>query len=151
MPGIDLSSIAAVVHGLVLLDTVRLAEPAAGAPVFNPDTGGYDHPAERVVYEGPGAVQPAASPGGISSIPVAQQPWEDETASRYVLLTPLDAPVPRRDQVASVVEVHAGGDTALLGRTWRVQDPGRAGTLSVVRVASLDQMQQQMGDSDGTG
>ena len=31
---------------------------------------------------------------------------------------------------------------ALLGRQWRAQDPGGAGTMSVVRITALDQVQQ---------
>lgn len=142
MTGIDLSGIAAVIENLVLLDTIRISRHAAGEPVFNQDTGEYTYPVAEVVYEGPGAVQVASSPGGVTSVPVPNQPWSDETTSRYRSLTPLSAPVAERDMLVTVVQVHAGGDLALLDRQWRVQDPGVAGTLSAVRITVLDQVQQ---------
>jgi hypothetical protein len=37
-----------------------------------------------------------------------------------------------------VVAVHNPANTALLGRTWFVQDPGRASTVEVVRTTPLD-------------
>lgn len=142
MAGLDLSAIATVVEGLVLLDTVRFSTPGVGVPVFNPDTGQYTHPEGDVLYEGPGAVQVAGTPGGVSSLPVGNLPWWDETRSKYRALTPLAAPVAERDTIVTVVAVHAGGDLALIGRQWRVQDPSMAGTLGVVRVTALDQVEQ---------
>ena len=142
MAGLDLSSVATVVEGLVLLDFVRFTRPGAGDRVFNPVTGEYEWPPEETVYEGPGAVQAAGTPGGVTSLPGQNWPWIDETRSRYRALTPLSAPVAERDMLVSVVQVHAGGDLSLLGRKWRVQDPSVVGTLSVVRVTGLDQVQQ---------
>lgn len=142
MTGIDLSGIAAVIENLLLLDTIRIAKPATGEAYFDQETGEYTYPVAEVFYEGAGAVQVASSPGGVSSVPVPNQPWSDETTSRYRALTPLSAPVAERDMLVTVVQVHAGGDLALLGRQWRVQDPGVAGTLSAVRITSLDQVQQ---------
>jgi hypothetical protein len=142
MPGLDLSSVATFLEGFILLDTVRFSRPAAGAPVFNETTGEYVWPTAETVYEGPGAVQVAGTPGGLPSIPGQSQPWVGETNSKYVALTPLAAPVAEKDMLVTVLQVHAGGDPALLGRQWRVQDPGNAGTISVLRVTGLDQVQQ---------
>lgn len=142
MPGLDLSSIASVVESLILLDTVRFSTPAAGTPVFDPATGLYTYPEGALVYEGPGAVQVSGTPGGISALPVANQPWSDETNSKYVALTPLSAPIAERDTIVTVVTLHTGGDLSLIGRQWRAQDPSVAGTLGVVRITGLDQIQQ---------
>jgi hypothetical protein len=59
-----------------------------------------------------------------------------------VALTPLTAPIAEKDMLVSVIQVHPGGDLALIGRQWRVQDPSNAGTVAVVRVTGLDQVQQ---------
>lgn len=142
MAGIDLSSIAALVEDLVLLDTVRISRPGAGVPVFNPATGEYTWPEAEPVYEGKGAVQPSSTMGGVSSLPLPNLPWSDETRSKYRALTPLTAPRAERDMLITVIAVHEGGDLALLGRQWRVQDPAAAGTLSAVRVTGIDQVQQ---------
>jgi hypothetical protein len=148
MPGIDLSGIARVVEDLVLLDTVQFSRPGTGDPVFDQDTGEYVYPQAEVFYEGRGAVQAAGTPGGATSLPLPNLPWSDETRSRYRALTPLSAPVAERDMLVTVIAVHAGGDLALIGRQWRVQDPGVAGTLSAVRITGLDQVQQtQEGDA----
>ena len=142
MAGIDLSGIARIVEDLVLLDTIQFSRPGTGEPVFDPDTGQYAYPLDEVVYEGRGAVQVASSPGGVTSLPLPNLPWSDETTSRYRALTPLSAPIAERDMLVTVIAVHSGGDQALLGRQWRVQDPGVAGTLSAVRITALDQVQQ---------
>ncbi|MEU1134256.1 DUF6093 family protein [Streptomyces sp. NPDC005900] len=139
---LDLSAITRVVENLIPWDTVRIAVPAGGEPVFDPDTGLYTWPEQEALYEGDGAVQLSGTAGGVSSLPVPNLPWADETRSKYKLLTPLAAPVAERDMLVSVVAVHEGGDLALLGRQWRVQDPGIAGTMTVVRVTALDQVQQ---------
>lgn len=142
MAGIDLSGVANVVSGILLRDTIRFSLPGTGEPVFNPDTGEYTYPEDHPVYEGPGAIQVSGSPGGVSSLPLPNLPWSDETTSRYKAFTPLTAPIAERDMLVTMVAVHAGGDLALLGRQWRVQDPSMVGTLSVVRVTGLDQVQQ---------
>jgi hypothetical protein len=142
MASLDLSSIAAVVEGMVLVDTVRFTTPGVGRPVLNTTTGVYTYPEGDIVYEGPGAVQAAGTPGGVSSLPEANLPWVDETRSRYRALTPLSAPIAERDTIVTVVAVHTGGDLSLIGRQWRAQDPSVGGTLGVVRVTGLDQVQQ---------
>jgi hypothetical protein len=142
MAGLDLSGIARLVESMVLLDIVRFSRPGTGEPVFDQDTGEYVYPEAETVYEGPGAVQVAGTPGGVSALPVPNLPWPDETNSRYRALTPLSAPIAERDVLVSVLAVHPGGDVSLLGRQWRVPDPSVVGTLSVVRITGLDQVQQ---------
>lgn len=142
MAGLDLTGIAALVNGMILLDTVRITRPATGQPVFNPDTGEYTYPDPETVYEGRGAVQTAGTAAEVVAVPSANQPWVAETRSKYRLLTPLSAPVAEKDMLVSVITVHEGGDLALLGRQWRVQDPGGTGTISVVRTTAIDQVQQ---------
>ncbi|GAA3153621.1 hypothetical protein GCM10010449_84140 [Streptomyces rectiviolaceus] len=139
---LDLSGITKVVEDLIPWDTVRIAGPAAGEPVFNPETGQYTYPEGETLYEGRGAVQLAGTVGGVSSLPSPNLPWVDETRSRYKLLTPLEAPVAERDMLVTVIAVHPKGDLALLNRQWRVQDPGIASTLTVIRTTPLDQVQQ---------
>lgn len=140
MAGLNLGPIAALVEGLVMLDTVRITRPAAGQPVFNESTGQYEYPAAETVYEGPGAVQTAGAATEVV-MPGANLPWAMETRSKYRMLTPLTAPVAEKDMLVTVVAVHAGGDVELLDRQWRVQDPGAASTIGVARITSLDQVQ----------
>lgn len=142
MPALDLSSVASFLDGFLLLDTVRISQPGTGTPVFNQQTGEYEWPDADPVYEARGAVQVVGTPGGITAVPTPNLPWTAETNSKYMLFTPLSAPAAEKDMIVTVTAVHAGGDLALLGRQWRVQDPGNVGTISVVRVTGLDQVQQ---------
>lgn len=137
-----LTSITQVVEDLIPWDTVRVATPGSGQPVFDDATGQYTYPEGEAVYEGLGAVQTAGTAAEVVSIPGTNLPWAPETRSKYRLLTPLTAPVAEKDQLVTVVAIHEGGDLALLNRQWRVQDPGGAGTMSVVRTTALDQVQQ---------
>jgi hypothetical protein len=139
---LDLSGITTVVENLIPWDSIRITRPAPGQPDFNPTTGEYVWPEAETVYEGPGAVMPTGTIGGVTSLPSQNLPWVDETRSKYRALTPLSAPIAERDMLVTVVAVHAGGDIALIGRQWRVQDPSMASTMSVVRMTSLDQVQQ---------
>ncbi|HEX5568028.1 MAG TPA: DUF6093 family protein [Streptomyces sp.] len=140
MVGLDkaLSGVVAWVEETLLVDTVRITLPATGEPVLNEDTGRLEYPPGQVLYEGPGAVQ-GATAQAITATPAAGLPWVQETTSRYQLLTPLDAPVAPKDAVATVVAVHNPQNAALVGRSWTCQDPGRAGTVEVVRITPLDQ------------
>lgn len=140
MAGLDLSGLIPVIEDLILLDTVRIASPAAGQRVFDPATGQYTYPDGEVLYEGRGAVQSAYTADVTASTPDINLPWVAETRSRYRLFTPLDVPVAQKDMIVTVVQVHPGGDLSLLGRRWRVQDPSTSGTLGVVRVTMLDQI-----------
>ena len=139
---LDLSGITKVVEDLIPWDTVRITAPAPGDPVFNDAIGEYVWPEAETLYEGRGAVQTAGTAAQVVAIPGANLPWSAETRSKYQLLTPLAAPVMEKDQMVSVVAIHPGGDLALLGRQWRAQDPGGVGTMSVVRITALDQVQQ---------
>ena len=139
---LNLSGITKVVEDLIPWDTIRISAPTPGQPVFDPDSGEYVWPEAEHLYEGPGAVQTAGTAAEVVAIPGANLPWAAETRSKYRLLTPIAAPVAEKDQLITVVAIHEGGDLALLGRQWRVQDPGGAGTMSVVRITALDQVQQ---------
>jgi hypothetical protein len=138
---LDLTGITAVVEDLIPWDTVRISRPA-GQRTFNPATGKYEYPAGETLYEGRGAVQTAGTAAEAVSIPGANLPWTAETRSRYRLLTPLRAPEAEKDHIVTVVAIHPGGDLALLDRQWRVQDPAGVGTMGVLRVTALDQIQQ---------
>lgn len=131
----------------LLVDTVRVELPPTGSPVLNPATGELTRPAGETLYEGPGAVQGGTAQSEIASTPGALQPWVQETKSRFRLLTPLTAPVPPKDAVVTVIQVHDPANTALIGRSWTCQDPGRAATIEVVRITPLDQNQQRAGTS----
>jgi hypothetical protein len=143
MAGLDgaLAGVKAWLGENLLVDTVRITLPATGEPVLNPDTGENEYPPGDVLYEGPGAVLGGTAQSEISATLDAGQPWVQETKSRYRLLTPLSAPVAPKDAQVAVVTVHDPANTALLGRTWTCQDPGRAGTVEVVRITPLDQNQ----------
>ncbi|MCI3279093.1 DUF6093 family protein [Streptomyces cylindrosporus] len=149
MPGLDtaLAGVAKWLDGNVLLDTVRVELPASGTPVLNEDTGELVRPQGEILYEGPGAVQGGVNQSEIQSTPGALTPWVQETKSRYRMLTPLGAPVPRKDAIVTVVRVHNPANTALIGRAWICQDPGRAATVEVVRITPLDQIEDRGGTS----
>jgi len=145
MPGLEaaLASVGAWIEQNVLLDTVRIRLPATGDPVLDPATGELTRPEGEVLYEGPGAVQGGTAQSEISATPGALQPWTQETKSRFRLLTPLTAPIAPKDAIATVVRVHNPANTALIGRSWVCQDPGRAATLEAVRITPLDQNQNR--------
>lgn len=146
MPGLDaaLTGVVAWIGNNLLIDTIRITLPASGEPVFNPDTGQLEYPEGDTLYEGPGALQGSSAQAEIVSTPNANLPWVSETTSRYRLLTPLSAPIAKKDAVVTVVGVHDTSRTALLGRSWIVTDPGRAGTVEVVRITPLDQLQGEV-------
>lgn len=147
MAGLDaaLAGVTQWISDNLLVDTVRVTFPGAGAPVLNEDTGELTRPPGEVLYEGPGAVQGGTAQSEISATPGGLQPWVQETKSRYRLFTPLTAPVPPKDAIVTVVQVHNPANTALIGRSWVCQDPGRAATVEVVRITPLDQNQQRGG------
>lgn len=142
MAGLDaaLAGVTAWIGANLLVDTVRVELPATGQPVLDETSGELTRPLPEVLYEGPGAVQGTAQ-SEMSAAPGTIQPWTTETRSRYRLLTPLDAPVPPKDAIVTVVQTHNPANTALLGRSWTCQDPGRAATVEVVRITPLDQNQ----------
>lgn len=126
----------------LLIDTVRIA--VTGEPVFNEDTGEMEYPDGDVLYEGPGGVQGSSAQAEIVATPDRNLPWTSETTSRYRLFTPREAPIAPKDAVVTVVEVHDPTHTALIGRYWIVTDPGRAGTVEVVRITPLDQLRTEV-------
>jgi len=140
MAGLDeaLAGVVQWIHTNLMVDTVRVSRPAAADPVLDPATGRLTPPEPEIVYEGPGAVLSTGAPGGINALPSAALSWTEETTSPARLFTPLSAPIPARDDLVMVVAVHNPANTALLGRTWFVQDPGRASTVEVVRTTPLD-------------
>ncbi|MFE6126729.1 DUF6093 family protein [Streptomyces sp. NPDC056437] len=140
MAGLDaaLSGVVAWIGDNLLIDTVRVTKPDV-APVLNPDTGDIEYPAASVIYEGPGAIVSGSSTMERSAVPDAPQPWTQQTRSAYILLTPLTAPIPPENAIASVIAVHDPARNALIGRTWICADPGQAATVEVVRRTPLDQ------------
>ena len=143
MAGLDgaLAGVVLWIQDNLMVDTVRIERPAAGDPVLDTATGRLTYPEPEIVYEGQGAVLTGGTPGGINALPSATLPWAEETTSSARLLTPLEAPIPARDDLVSVVTVHNPANTALIGRKWFVQDPGRASTVEVVRTTPLDMKQ----------
>ena len=150
MAGLDdaLAPVARWIVDNLMLDTVRVERPVNGQPVLNEDTGRLEYPTPDIVYEGKGAVLSSGAPGGINALPSSTLPWVEETTSPARLFTPLEAPIPARDDLVTVVAVHNPANTALIGRTWFVQDPGRASTVEVVRNTPLD-MKQAARDGGG--
>lgn len=143
MAGLDdvLAVVGQWIQTNLMLDTVRITRPVGGDPVLDPVTGRLTYPEPDLVYEGLAAVLSSGAPGGINALPSATLPWAEETMSPARLLTPLDAPVPARDDVVIVVAVHNPANTALIGRSWFCQDPGRASTVEAVRITPLDMKQ----------
>ncbi len=150
MAGLDeaLAPVVTWIRDNLMLDTVRIERPVAGDPILDPATGQLGYPDPDIVYEGPGAVMSSGAPGGINALPSATLPWTEETMSPARLYTPLEAPIPARDDLVQVVAVHSPANTALIGRKWFVQDPGRASTVEVVRTTPLD-MKQAARDGGG--
>ena len=141
MAGLD-AALAGVTRWLgtnILIDTVRITLPGTGEPVLNTETGQLEYPPGEVLYESAGAVVPGPSTteGLLSSD--ASHPWVQTTRSKYVLLTPLEAPIPPQNAVVTVVQVHDPQRTSLIGRSWLCVDQGIASTVEVVRRTALDQ------------
>ena len=147
MAGLDaaLAGVVTWIRANLMIDIVRVTRPVTGDPVLNPATGQLEYPDPVLVYEGVGGVIAAGAPGGISSLPSSTLPWAEETMSPARLFTPLDAPMTARDDLVTVVTVHNPANTALLGRTWFCQDPGRASTVEVVRITPMDMKQAPRG------
>lgn len=143
MPGLDniLAGVVTWIDVNLLVDTVRITLPPDGDPVLNETTGQLEYPEGDVLYEGKGAVQGGIAQSEVSSVPNANQPWAQETHSRYRLMTPLEAPIPPKDAIVTVIQVHNPARTDLIGRSWICQDPGIAATTEVVRITALDQNQ----------
>lgn len=141
MAGLDqaLAGVTRWIGTHLLIDTVRITLPATGEPVLNITTGKLEYPEGDVLYEGPGAVVPSSGTTERAAVQDAVQPWTQQAKLSYFLLTPLTAPVPPENALASVVGVHDPARTALIGRTWTCAGPGMASTVEVVRKTPLDQ------------
>lgn len=123
----------------LLVDTVRVVRPSLATPVLNTTTGQLVYPAAAVIYDGPGALQSSNLQAQFGAAPNFGQPWVVDTQSPYRLLTPLDAPIPAKDDLVTVTAVHNEQNAALIGRVWNAVDPGRASTVEVVRITPVDQ------------
>lgn len=141
MAGLD-AALAGVTRWIginLLIDTVRIALPGVGEPVLNTTTGELEYPEGDVLYEGAGAVVPGSATTEGLMTSDASHPWAQLTRAKFILLTPLEAPIPPQNAIASVVQVHDPARTSLIGRTWLCVDQGLASTVEVVRRTALDQ------------
>lgn len=138
MSGLDLRSLIPGLEDMLLLDTVRISEPA-GPPVLDEETGLLVPTPGAVLYEGPGAMFPASGGQPGIEIPVAGQPYPDDPKSMYRMLTPIAAPPAPRDAVVTVLV--SARDTALVGRSWRCSDAALAASQVVFRITWCDQLQ----------
>ncbi|MFJ7422740.1 DUF6093 family protein [Streptomyces uncialis] len=133
--GLALGGVAALIERKILTDKVRIFRP--GDPVFDPETGLMAPGPDMVIYEGRGAIVPEDGTG--VSVRLEGAPHPDDTASRYLMLTPLAAPLSSRGDAVKLVE---SADPAMLGRTWRATDLAEGSTIAVVRRTALDQTTQ---------
>lgn len=115
--------------------------PGASDPVLNTETGELEYPPGAILYEGSGGVVPgAATTEGLLTADTSH-PWTQTTRSKYILLTPLDAPIAPQNATVTVVQVHDPKRTSLIGRSWLCVDQGLGSTVEVVRRTALDQFQ----------
>lgn len=145
MAGLDtaLSGVTTWLENNLMLDTVRVSRPSTSDPVLDEETGEVTRPEPTVIYEGKGGVFPGGGPGSVA--PGALMPWTAETSSPASLLTPLGAPIPKTDDIVTVVATHVVTNAALIGRAWVCTDPGRAGTVEVAVVTPLDMKRDPTG------
>ncbi|WP_327073212.1 DUF6093 family protein [Kitasatospora purpeofusca] len=119
--------IVAVVERILLSDEeVRLGQP--GPQIFDPATGQYVPGPDVVAYEGPGLHRASGGPGVV--LRLEGQPYKDDGDGRYLLFTPLSAPVAAEGNTVTIVK---SKDPAAIGRTFKVLDPGETGGMSIVR------------------
>ncbi|MFJ4668901.1 DUF6093 family protein [Kitasatospora purpeofusca] len=119
--------IVAVVERLLLSDEeVRISAP--GPQIFDPNTGQYVPGPDVVAYEGPGLHRASGGPGVV--LRLEGQPYKDDGDGRYLLFTPLSAPVAAEGSTVTIVK---SKDPAASGRTFKVLDPGETGGMSVLR------------------
>lgn len=143
MAGLDaaLAGVTRWIGSTLLIDVVRITQPGTGEPVLDTETGQMVYPAGATVYEGPGAVVPGASTTEGLLTADASHPWSQTTRSKYILLTPLEAPIAKQNEIVTVVQVHDPQRTSLIGRSWLCVDQGLGSTVEVVRRTALDQIQ----------
>ncbi|MFJ8430426.1 DUF6093 family protein [Kitasatospora sp. NPDC094019] len=119
--------IVSVVERLLLSDEeVRISQP--GPQIFDPNTGQYVPGPDVVAYEGPGLHRASGGPGVV--LRLEGQPYKDDGDGRYLLFTPLSAPVAAEGATVTIVK---SADPAAVGRTFKVLDPGETGGMSVLR------------------
>ncbi|MFJ6136490.1 DUF6093 family protein [Kitasatospora sp. NPDC092286] len=118
--------VSAIVERLLLTEEVRLSTP--GPQIFDPNTGQYVPGPGVVAYEGPGLHRAAGGPGVV--LRLEGQPYKDDGDGRYLLFTPMSAPVAAEGNTVTIVK---SADPAAVGRTFKILDPGETGALSVVR------------------
>ncbi|GAA1162014.1 hypothetical protein F4556_005046 [Kitasatospora gansuensis] len=121
-----ISGVLAFVERLLLTEEVRLSTP--GPQIFDPATGQYVPGPDVVAYEGPGLHRAAGGPGVV--LRLEGQPYKDDGDGRYLLFTPMAAPVAAEGNTVTIVK---SGDPAAAGRIFKILDPGETGALSVVR------------------
>lgn len=131
----------ALIDQYLLTDIVRISLPGASDPVLNSETGELEYPPGDTLYEGAGAVLPGASTTEGLLTADASHPWAQTTRSKYLLLTPIEAPIAPQNAIITVVQVHDPQRTSLIGRSWLCVDQGLASTVEVVRRTALDQIQ----------
>ncbi|WP_344462353.1 DUF6093 family protein [Kitasatospora kazusensis] len=124
--GLRLDGVTALVERKLLEDVIRIYRP--GPQVLDPATGQLEPGPDLVVWSGPGAHRPVSGPGIV--LRLEGQPYKDDGEGRYLLFTPLSAPVAEFGDFVTMVESRDG---AAVGRVWRALDPGETGTLQVVR------------------
>lgn len=142
MPRLDLAPIQAMMEQSILDDLLRIYPPTDGhllRGTLNPDTGRRDPaPDSPPVWEGVGAMVPAAGGALLGTPPIPELTVPDMTNARYRCLLPLAVPA----EVAKgyVVEVYgsmrADGprDPRIVGRRFVLQDSLPVSTFAVVRV-----------------
>ncbi|WP_316521135.1 DUF6093 family protein [Kitasatospora brasiliensis] len=118
--------VAAIVERLLLTEKIRIGEP--GPQIFDPNTGQYVPGPDVVKFEGPGLHRASGGPGIV--LRLEGQPYKDDGDGRYMLFSPLSAPVAMEGDTVTIVE---STDPAGSGRVFKVLDPGESGGLSVVR------------------
>ncbi|MFJ6140135.1 DUF6093 family protein [Kitasatospora sp. NPDC092286] len=118
--------ISAVERILLSDEEVRISAP--GPQIFDPNTGQYVPGPDGVAYEGPGLHRASGGPGLV--LRLEGQPYRDDGDGRYLLFTPLSAPVAAEGNTVTIVK---SKDSAAIGRTFHALDPGETGGMSVVR------------------
>lgn len=100
-----------------MTDTCRITAPAAGDPVFNPDTGQYDSPEPVTVYEGKCRIPPR----GTTSTATARAGEQSFEVGEY----PFDLPLSATDVAPgqTVTYLTAPHNPDLVGRMFGIVDP----------------------------
>ncbi|MFD4394354.1 DUF6093 family protein [Kitasatospora sp. NPDC058478] len=122
----EFGGVTTLVERLLLTEKVRISEP--GPQIFDPTTGQYVPGPDVAKYEGPGLHRASGGPGVV--LRLEGQPYKDDGDGRYLLFSPLGAPVAAEGNSVTIVE---STDSGAVGRTFKVLDPGESGGTAVVR------------------